>query len=117
MKTTLALVQRNDSKTETNINSDELLNECRKRMETDPNYKKSDYDVDYIRITVLKLPPNRKAEPEATNKEVGPTEATEIGENYDELSFSDDQSQFKMDAPFNFSFGEENMNEFDFGYL
>lgn len=45
----------NDAKP--NLDADNAIKQCQERLKTDTNYKKQDYDLDMIRMTILKLPP------------------------------------------------------------
>lgn len=50
----------NEKKSE--VHADELLRQCKERLRTDPNYNSNDYDMDYIRLRVLKFVPEKHTE-------------------------------------------------------
>lgn len=44
-------------KKETEARADELMEQCDRRLKTDPNYGQNEYHLDYVRLKILKLLP------------------------------------------------------------
>lgn len=40
------------------FDADKYIKQCQERLKTDPNYKQSDYEMDFVRCKRLKMPPN-----------------------------------------------------------
>lgn len=58
-KQVLARVSRSDVKSD--VDFDEIMRKCGERLKTDENYKKSDYDLDFIRYKILKKAPEKES--------------------------------------------------------
>lgn len=78
---------RLDGKPEVDFN--EIMEKCAQRINSDPNYKKRDYDLDYIRYKILKI------QPEKMNKQKIPDE--------NDSMFSDNDENFALEMD-NFNF-------------
>lgn len=89
-KNIFARVPRSDGKSEKDFG--EIMEKCAQRLKTDANYKKKDYDLDYIRYKILKL------QPEKMNK-------TKISDENDSI-FSENDEHFALEMD-NFNFATQ----------
>lgn len=55
LKNTFARIPLSERKPEHDANK--VIERCQERLKTDKNYKQQDYDMDYIRLKVLKMTP------------------------------------------------------------
>lgn len=52
-------MSRSDVKSD--VDFDEIMRKCGERLKTDENYKKNDYDLDFIRYKILKKEPEKES--------------------------------------------------------
>lgn len=76
------------------FDADTHIKQCQERLQNDPNYKQSHYDMDIIRCTVLKMPPNHVQNVQSRNADAGVgKDCSKIASNHDndvDLEFFND---------------------------